>query len=169
MRKESHLELTKSIAPWREMRKPPPLKTISHYGWSLRLRLTVRSAQDGLAGHTGAQPALALHVRPLERTCLEARWVGPRTSRSLLVTLIFLMGTTSKPEDFRACLGKVRPLLANFLACFGAAKRHTVGCGSLRSYQRWRSSSRRSWTCDRTALGSSGLQFWLSSPKEAIK
>lgn len=45
-------------------------------------------------------------------------WVGPKTSRSLLVTLVFMMGTTSEPQDFKACAGKLRPLLVNFIACF---------------------------------------------------
>jgi len=45
-------------------------------------------------------------------------WVGPKTSRILLVSLVFMMGTTSEPQDFRACAGKLRPLLVNFIACF---------------------------------------------------
>mmetsp|Transcript_28909 Transcript_28909/g.54225 ORF Transcript_28909/g.54225 Transcript_28909/m.54225 type:complete len:330 (+) Transcript_28909:22-1011(+) len=46
-------------------------------------------------------------------------WVGPRTSRTLLVTLVFLMATTAHPEDFKACFTKIRPLSVNFIACFG--------------------------------------------------
>ncbi|CAJ1328534.1 unnamed protein product [Effrenium voratum] len=30
-----------------------------------------------------------------------------------------MMGTTARVEDFRACFGKVRPLMVNFIACFG--------------------------------------------------
>lgn len=56
-------------------------------------------------------------------------WVGPKTSRFLLVTLVFMMGMTSQPEDFKACVGKVRPLLVNFIACFGVLPAVAVGIG----------------------------------------
>ncbi|CAE7210187.1 BASS1 [Symbiodinium natans] len=45
-------------------------------------------------------------------------WVSPPIGRALMVSLVFLMGTTAHPEDFKAGFLKVRPLSVNFFVCF---------------------------------------------------
>jgi len=45
-------------------------------------------------------------------------WLGPVRTQRLLVMLSFSVGLTTKPEEFRACLGRPRPVALNMAACF---------------------------------------------------
>lgn len=45
-------------------------------------------------------------------------WMGPSEIRNIMITLVFIMGTTAQLDDFRACFLNPRPLIVNFAACF---------------------------------------------------
>ena len=48
--------------------------------------------------HIHSQQFGSIHLQLYPQQLSNARWVGPKTSRSLLVTLVFMMGTTSEPQ-----------------------------------------------------------------------
>lgn len=58
-------------------------------------------------------------------------WMGPAETRKLLITLVFIMGTTARLDDFRACFLNPRPVIVNFAACFIVSPAIALGIGQL--------------------------------------